>query len=124
MIKMKVKGDWKKTNTFFERISEIFKMGTLDKYGKAGVQALASATPELTGLCASSWYYKIVHRKNGFALQFCNSDVEDGALVAVLIQYGHATTNGGWIEGIDYINPALRPIFNQMVIDLWKEVQT
>lgn len=122
MIKMKVKGNWRRTDTLFQRIAEVFKMGILDKYGRAGVQALSSATPVNTGRCASSWYYVIKRKKNGFSLVFCNSDVENDALVAVLIQYGHATKNGGWVEGIDYINPTIRPLFDQMAQDLWKEV--
>ncbi len=119
---MKVKGNWKKTNTLFQRVAEIFKMGILDEYGRAGVQALSSAAPEDTGRCASSWYYIIERKKNGVSLIFCNSDVENDAPVAVLIQYGHGTRTGGWVEGIDYINPALRPLFDQMAQDLWKEV--
>jgi hypothetical protein len=94
----------------------------LSKYGPIGVAALKGATPVDSALASQSWYYEIVNRPGYFAIHWYNSNIENGFPVAVMIQYGHATRNGGYVEGRDYINPALRPIFDQIVIDMWKEV--
>ena len=94
----------------------------LDKYGQEGVAALASATPKDTGLAASSWYYQIERKKGSIIIRYCNSDIENGVPIAVILQYGHATKNGGWVEGRDYINPAIRPIFDKIVDNAWREV--
>lgn len=123
MMTMKVEGTWKKTDSFLQRVSEIFKMGILDKYGKQGVNALSANTPRDTGLLASSWYYKIERGNGYFAIVFCNSDIENGQNVAVIVRYGHATKRGGWVEGRDFITPAIQPVFDEMAYDLWKEVK-
>lgn len=95
----------------------------LERYGQKGIEALASATPVDTGLTASSWYYQVVRKEdNSIALQFCNSNVKEYVSVAVILQYGHASRNGTWVEGTDYINPAIQPIFDQIADDVWKEV--
>lgn len=116
------KGDFKKTYSFLEKVLNVFDIGFLDKYGKAGVEALANNTPTDTGLAASSWYYRIVRDGKKVSIQWCNSDIENGIPVAVILQYGHATKNGGWVEGIDYINPAIRPIFDEIARDSWEEM--
>lgn len=122
MITFTHKGDFKKVNGYFERLREIMRFGILDKYGRKGVEALSAATPVDTGRLASSWYYTIEHDKNGASLVWSNSDIEGGCNVAILIQYGHGTRNGGYVSGIDYINPALAPIMQEIADAAWKEV--
>lgn len=94
----------------------------LERFGDAGVAALMSATPIDTGLTASSWYYTITETNGRKSINFCNSHINEGVPIAIILQYGHATGNGGWVEGLDYINPALRPIFNQIADEAWREV--
>lgn len=122
MVSFKQKGDFKNLTTYLTRVKDTFDINILDKYGKAGVAALASATPVDTGKTASSWSYQITRKNGRISLSFHNSNVQNGVPIAVIIQYGHATRNGGWVEGRDYINPALRPIFEQIANEVWKEV--
>lgn len=122
MISFRQKGDFSKLNKYFERLRETAKIGVLDKYGRAGVAALASATPTETGLTASSWYYEIKHQNGSVSIEFKNSNVNKGVPIAIILQYGHGTGTGGWVEGRDYINPAIQPIFDQLTADAWKEV--
>lgn len=122
-IEVKSKGNFKKTYSFLERAKEGFDMGILDKYGRMGVEALEMATPMDTGLAAASWYYTIERDGKNVSLCFCNSDIENFVPVAIILQYGHATKNGGWVQGIDYINPALEPVFVQLVDEVWKGVR-
>lgn len=122
MITFRHKGDFSKFTKYLERAKEVAKVGILDKYGREGVAALASATPVETGKTAASWYYKVEYN-NGFAkISFCNSNVQNGVLIAIILQYGHGTGTGGWVEGRDYINPAIQPIFDKIVESAWKEV--
>lgn len=122
MISFRQKGDFSKLNRYLERVKESVRLGILDKYGKAGVAALSSATPVESGVTASSWYYKI-ERKNGSAsIAFYNSHVNKGVPIAIILQYGHGTGTGGWVQGRDYINPAIQPIFDQIAEDAWREV--
>lgn len=122
MISFRQKGDFSKLDKYFEKLREAAKIGVLDKYGRAGVKALSSATPTRTGVTAASWSYKI-NRKNGsVSLDFYNSNINKGVPIAIIIQYGHGTGTGGWVEGIDYINPAIQPLFKQLADDAWKEV--
>ena len=117
------KGDFSKLNSYFQQALEAIKISNLDKYGQMGVDALAANTPIDTGETASSWSYEIIRGKGFVKLAFKNSNVTPtGTPVAILLQYGHATKGGGYVEGIDYINPALRPIFNQIAADAWREV--
>lgn len=97
-------------------------MSDLDKFGKAGVEALALNTPVDTGKTANSWYYTIEINKNSAVISFNNSNIQNGVPIAIILQYGHGTRHGGWVEGRDYINPAIQPIFDQIVNDAWKEV--
>ena len=122
MISFRQKGDFSKLNKYFEKLRETAKIGVLDKYGRAGVAALASATPTETGLTASSWYYEIKRRNGSVSIEFKNSNVNKGVPIAIILQYGHGTGTGGWVEGRDYINPAIQPIFDQLTADAWKEV--
>lgn len=122
MITFRHKGDFSKTTKFLERAKEAVRLGDLDKYGREGVAALASATPVDSGLTAKSWYYEIENRNGVAKLRFCNSNIQNGVPIAIIIQYGHATGTGAWIEGRDYINPAIQPLFDKMANSLLKEV--
>lgn len=122
MIKFRQKGDFSKLTRYLEKVKEVVKLGDLDKYGRAGVAALASATPVDTGLTASSWYYEISNKNGSAMISFHNSNIQNGVPIAIILQYGHGTRNGGWVEGRDYINPAIRPIFDRIADDAWKEV--
>lgn len=122
MISFRQKGDFAKLTRYFVKAGKVVKLRDLDRYGKEGVAALASATPVDTGLTAESWYYEI-ERKNGVAsITFYNSNVHRGICIAIILQYGHGTGNGGWVEGRDYINPAIQPIFDKLAENAWKEV--
>lgn len=122
MISFRHKGDFIKLTRYFEQVKKAAKVDCLEKYGQAGVAALASATPVKTGLTANSWYYEI-ERQNGLAtITFKNSNVNKGVCIAIILQYGHGTGTGGWVEGRDYINPAIQPIFDKIVEDAWREV--
>ena len=122
MITFRQKGDFSKLTRYLERMKEVIRRGDLDKYGRAGVAALASATPIDTGLTASSWYYKIEHSNGSAVISFNNSNIQNGVPIAIILQYGHGTGTGGWVEGRDYINPAIRPIFDAIANDAWREV--
>lgn len=122
MISFRQKGDFSKVTKFLERAKESVRLGVLDKYGREGVAALASVTPVDTGLTASSWYYTI-ENKNGVAtLSFGNSNIQNGVPIAIILQYGHGTRNGGWVQGRDYINPAIQPLFDKIADVAWREV--
>lgn len=122
MITFRQKGDFSKITNFLERAKEIVHVGILDKYGREGVAALASATPIDSGDTAGSWYYKIEQSRGSAAIVFYNSNIQNGVSIAIILQYGHGTRNGGWVEGRDYINPAIQPIFDRIVDELWREV--
>ena len=122
MIKFSHKGDFSKLSRYFERVKEAAKIGVLDKYGQEGVAALASATPVDSGQTANSWYYEIKRQNGSVSIVFNNSHVNKGVPIAIILQYGHGTGTGGWVQGRDYINPAIRPIFDRIAEDAWKEV--
>ena len=122
MITFKHKGDFSKFNRFLERAKEAVRLGDLDKYGREGVAALASATPVDSGLTASSWYYKIEQKPGAVSISFHNSNIQNGVPIAIILQYGHGTGNGGWVEGRDYINPAIRPIFEKIANNAFNKV--
>lgn len=124
MFKVTVSGSFKNTQAFLARMKARQQFAVLHKYGEMGVAALAQATPVDEGQTRDSWYYQIVEKPGYFAIHWLNSNVEDpGRIpVAILLQYGHATRTGGYVQGIDYINPAMRSIFDQMANDMWKEV--
>ena len=122
MIKFRQKGDFSKLTRYFERVKEVVKLGDLDKYGREGVAALESATPVDTGLIASSWRYEIDHGKDSVSISFYNDNIQNGVPIAIILQYGHGTRNGGWVQGRDYINPVIRPLFDKIADEAWKEV--
>ena len=122
MITIRQKGDLSKVTRRLERLKEVARLGILDKYGREGVAALASATPTESGETANSWYYEIVRSKDSVAIRFMNSNIQNGVPIAIILQYGHGTGTGGWVEGRDYINPAIQPIFDKIANELWGEV--
>lgn len=122
MISFRSRGDYSKLTRYFERLKATARMSILDKYGKAGVSALSSATPIDTGMAANSWSYQIEHSRGSARIVFTNSDIENGFPVAIMLQYGHGTGTGGWVQGRDYINPAIQPIFDKIAEDAWREV--
>lgn len=122
MIQFRQKGKFRKFDNYAERLLEVIKLGKLDKYGREGVAALSSATPVDTGKTAASWYYTIKRKDGKVSISFNNSNIQNDTPIAIIIQYGHATNNGGWVEGKDYINPAIQPIFDKMAKKAWSEV--
>ena len=122
MITFRQKGDFSKLTKFLERAKESVHLGDLDKYGREGVAALSSATPVDTGLTANSWHYKIEQRSGSVSIIFYNSNIQNGVPIAIILQYGHGTRNGGWVQGRDYINPAIQPVFDKITEDAWREV--
>ena len=122
-ISFRHKGDFSKLDKYLNEVRKTVRKDTIfDKYGRAGVAALSSATPVETGLAAQSWYYEVEQSSSSVRIVFYNSDVENGFPVAIMLQYGHGTGTGGWVEGRDYINPAIQPIFDKIAEDAWKEV--
>ena len=122
MISFRQKGDFSKLTRFLEKAKNVVHLGDLDKYGREGVAALSSATPIDTGVTANSWYYKIVNKNGSATISFYNSNIQNGVPIAIILQYGHGTRNGGWVEGRDYINPSIQPIFDRIANDAWREV--
>lgn len=121
-VVIKHRGSFNNTRKFLKNAGRINFRNILDSYGRKGVAALASATPSDTGLTAKSWGYEIKINKGSFSLIWTNSNVVDGVPIAIILQYGHGTRNGGFVQGRDYINPALQPIFDKISEDLWQEV--
>ena len=122
MISFRHKGDLSKTTRYLERAKQAVGLGVLDKYGREGVAALASATPVESGLTAASWEYKIENKRGSTTISFLNSNIQNGVPIAIILQYGHATGTGGWVEGRDYINPAIQPVFDKLASEAWREV--
>ena len=122
MISFRHTGDFSNLTRFLEKVKETARLGDLDKYGREGVAALASATPIDSGETSNSWYYKIVNKNGSATITFYNSNIQNGVPIAIILQYGHGTRNGGWVQGRDYINPAIQPVFDRIVNDAWREV--
>ena len=122
MISFRQKGDFSKLTSFLEKAKESVKIGDLDKYGREGVAALSSATPIDSGKTANSWSYEITNKNGSVTISFNNSNIQNGVPIAIILQYGHGTKNGGWVQGRDYINPAIQPVFDEIVDKAWKEV--
>lgn len=122
MITIESQGDWKLTRNWFNKMTKLDLALIMNQFGKEGVAALASATPSRTGATAKSWNYEVTRKGNNWKITWTNSNVNKGANIAVLIQYGHGTRNGGYVVGRDYINPAIRPVFDKIAQKAWKEV--
>lgn len=124
MIRFKHKGDFKHTERLFKKAAERSYLNILKKYGQAGVDALSSATPKDSGETAAAWSYEITKTAGGYSIFWTNSNINKGVNIALILQYGHGTGTGGYVKGIDYINPAIRPIFGQIADEAWKEVMS
>lgn len=122
MITFRQKGDFSKLSRYLEQMKEAARIGVLDKYGREGVAALASATPVDSGKTAGSWYYEIKRQNESVSIVFKNSNINKGVPIAIILQYGHGTGTGGWVDGRDYINPAIQPIFDRLAEEAWREV--
>lgn len=123
MFRITSRGSFAKTESFLARMSRGEIFNTLDAHGRRGVDALARATPRDSGLTASSWTYKVIRGRRGPTIVWDNTNLADGTPVVILIQYGHGTGTGGWVEGRDFINPAIQPIFDQIANDVWEKVK-
>ena len=127
-VQMTAKGDFKNTKGFLKKVREHRILALLDKYGEMGVKALSEATPKRTGKTSESWYYTIKQYEDtgSFVITWSNSNVNitphGRANIAVILDYGHATRSGGYVQGYNYIKPAMRPIFDKIANDAWKEV--
>ena len=122
MITITQKGNFEITERYLEKLSKEDLSAVLNKYGTLGVNALSNATPVDSGLTAESWYYTLEARPGYYSIRWHNHNVVNGLPIAVLIQYGHGTRNGGYVQGRDYIMPAIRPIFDQIAAEAWREV--
>lgn len=122
MIGIRQKGSFSKTEKLLKKSLGRNYLSVLEKYGQQGVAALSVATPVDTGYTASSWRYKIIQNDSAISIAWENTNVQNYVNIAVILQYGHATRNGGYVEGVDYINPALRPIFQKLANAAWREV--
>lgn len=122
MITFKQKGDFSKITSYLVKAKKPVKVSLLEKYGKEGVAALEAATPFDSGLTSKSWQYTVSVTDGRAVLSFYNTNIQNGVPIAVILQYGHATRNGGWVEGRDYINPAIQPVFDKLANEAWREV--
>ena len=122
MITVESKGNFDNTEKLLKRIKSRDYLKVLDKFGQQGVTALSRATPTRSGKTASSWDYEILVSGGGVTLQWTNSNINNGVSIAIILQYGHGTRNGGYVVGRDYINPAMRPLFDKMADEAWKAV--
>ena len=122
MISFRQKGDFSKVTRYLEKASKSARLSILDKYGREGVAALSSATPVESGKTANSWGYEIKSSKGLASISFTNSNINNGVPIAIILQYGHGTGTGGWVEGRDYINPAIQPVFDRLADEAWREV--
>lgn len=123
MITYKVTGDFNRTRKFLKKNSKMDLNSILNKYGQKGVEALSQNTPKDTGKTAASWSYKTEKTDDGAVIYWANSNRNNGVPIALILQYGHGTGTGGYVQGIDYINPALKPIFDELAENAWKEVR-
>lgn len=122
MIKFTHRGNFDKMERFLRGYGKLNFKRLLESYGQEGVRALAAATPIDTGLTASSWSYQITISSSSFSISWTNSNVQDGVPIAIILQYGHGTGTGGYVQGRDYINPAIQPIFDKIADEIWEEV--
>ncbi len=122
MVSFTQKGDLSAVSNYLKNTKNKMNLTCLDAYGRRGVAALSAATPVDTGLTSQSWYYKIEKKDHNISLTFLNSNIQNGIPVAIILQYGHGTRNGGYVQGIDYINPAVKPVFDDLAKQAWMEV--
>lgn len=122
MITIKHVGNFEKTDRFLKKMSHFEVRRFLKECGEEGVAALQAATPKASGKTAESWRYEIEQHRESASITWYNSNVNEGVNIAIILQYGHGTGTGGYVKGIDYINPALQPVFDRLAENLWKEV--
>lgn len=122
MISFRHKGDFSRTTRYFEKVKRAARFNFLDKYGEEGVSALSSATPVESGQTAGSWGYEIVRSQGSVSIVYTNSHINQGVPIAIILQYGHGTGTGGYVQGRDYINPAIQPVFDKIADQAWREV--
>lgn len=122
MVRFEQKGDFKKLTSFLERVKGTIHVSNLDEFGKRGVAALSAATPVDTGSTANMWRYKIERHNDTVSINFYNDNINENVPIAIILQYGHGTKNGGYVQGRDYINPAIQPIFDEIANKAWREV--
>ena len=122
MLSFESRGNFNNTERFLKKMSRVEIAAALKSLAQEGVRALSAATPRDSGLAASSWGFEITRSRTTSSITWTNSDVENGFPVAIMLQYGHATGTGGWVKGYDYINPAMRPIFDKIADEAWKVV--
>ena len=122
MISFRQKGDFSKVTRYLVNVKKAVRRANLDNYGRRGVAALKSATPVDSGLTAESWYYEIIRKNGSVTITFNNSNIQNGVPIAIVLQYGHGTGTGGWVEGRDYINPSIQPVFDSIAEEAWREV--
>ncbi len=122
MVTFRQKGNFTKLNSYLEKIKEGVDDGVLNKYGELGLEALRSVTPVRTGLTRDSWYYKVERTKGSVAIRFLNSNVQNGQNIAIILDTGHGTRNGGWVAGLHYIEPAIQPVFDTLAEECFQEL--
>lgn len=122
MVEIRRKGDFSKVTRYLAKLQKPVPIEILHKYGERGVAALASATPVATGRTASSWDYTVTQGNGTISLSFNNSNIQNGVPIAIILYYGHGTGTGGWVQGRDYINPVIRPLFDELANEAWREV--
>lgn len=122
MITIKASGSFDNIERFLKNAKKPSLDSLLNLYAQRGVSKLSEATPKDSGETASKWSYVIEKKQSGYSISWHNSNIEDGVPIVILLQYGHSTKNGSWVEGRDFINPAMKPIFDELSNDLWKEV--
>lgn len=123
MIRIRHRGNFSRTERFLNKVTRLNYLNILDQYGQEGVHLLSAATPVDTGKTASSWTYVIERNQSTTTIYWTNTNRNQGVSIAMILQYGHGTGNGGYVQGIDYINPAMRPLFEKMAEEAWKEVK-
>ena len=124
VIKVKQKGDFSKTLQYMGKVRNTAEFKDIERYAREGVEALAAATPVKTGLTAASWSYRIKRDEKSVTIEFLNSNIQNGVPIAIILFYGHGTKNGGYVQGIDYINPALAPVFERIKENIGKELSS
>lgn len=122
MIEITQKGNFDHTTRYLNKLKSNQLSSILNKYGSLGVVALSNATPVESGETANSWYFTTISRKGYYSIRWSNRHIENGVPIAVILQYGHGTGTGGYVEGRDYIMPAMRSIFDQIAAEAWREV--
>ena len=121
-VTFRQRGDLSKTERFLRNAQAAIKFRNLETYAEQGLTALQNSTPYETGETARCWYYTIERTSNSVSVIYKNSNIQNGVQIAVILQYGHGTGTGGYVEGRDYINPAVRPVFDKLADDIWEEV--